>query len=150
MAIDYIELYQEQETKTYEERKAEYEAEGAAAAEDQFIVIQAEDATIKSSPTLYPISDRSSPAVMPYGASKIRVNAIGGLNWKLPGQWIEWEFEVEEDGLYQIALKRKQDQLRGVYATRSIMIDGKYPFQEMKRIRFNFNMEWQMRCAGRG
>lgn len=148
MAIDYIELYQEPETKTYEERKAEYEAEGAEAAEDQFIVIQAEDATLKSSPTLYPLSDRSSPAVTPYSASKIRVNAIGGLNWKLPGQWMEWEFEVEEDGLYQIALKRKQDQLRGVYATRSIMIDGKYPFQEMKRTRFSFNMEWQTDVLG--
>ncbi|MCA0755077.1 extracellular solute-binding protein [Paenibacillus sp. N4] len=148
MAIDYIELYQEPETKTYEERKAEYEAEGAAAAEGQFIVIQAEDATLKSSPTLYPLSDRSSPAVTPYSASKIRVNAIGGLNWKLPGQWMEWEFEVEDDGLYQIALKRKQDQLRGVYATRSIMIDGKYPFQEMKRTRFDFNMEWQTDVLG--
>lgn len=148
MAIDYIELYQEPETKSYEERKAEYDAEGAAAAEGQFIVIQAEDATLKSSPTLYPLSDRSSPAVTPYSASKIRVNAIGGLNWKLPGQWIEWEFEVEEDGLYQIALKRKQDQLRGVYATRSIMIDGKYPFQEMKRTQFAFNMEWQTDVLG--
>lgn len=148
MAIDYIELYQEPETKTYEERKAEYEAEGAAAAEGQFIVIQAEDATLKSSPTLYPLSDRSSPSVTPYSASKIRVNAIGGLNWKLPGQWIEWEFEVEEDGLYQIALKRKQDQLRGVYATRSIMIDGRYPFEEMKRTRFSFNAEWQTDVLG--
>ncbi|RAR42376.1 ABC transporter substrate-binding protein [Paenibacillus sp. MDMC362] len=148
MAIDYIELYQEPKTKTYEERKAGYEAEGAEAAEGQFIVIQAEDATLKSSPTLYPLSDRSSPAVTPYSTSKVRVNTIGGLNWKLPGQWIEWEFEVEEDGLYQFALKRKQDQLRGVYATRSIMIDGKYPFQEMKRTRFSFNMEWQTDVLG--
>jgi ABC-type glycerol-3-phosphate transport system substrate-binding protein len=151
MAIDYIELYQEPEIITYEERKAEYVAEGAEGAEaakGQFIVIQAEDATIKSSPTLYPLSDRSSPAVTPYSASKIRINAIGGLNWKLPGQWIEWEFEVGEEGLYQIALKRKQDQLRGVYATRSIMIDGKYPFQEMKRTQFSFNMEWQTDVLG--
>ncbi|WP_317890787.1 extracellular solute-binding protein [Paenibacillus arenilitoris] len=148
MAIDYIELYQEPVSKTYEERKAEYEAAGAAAAKGQFIMIQAEDAALKSSPTLYPLSDRSSPAVTPYSASKIRINAIGGLNWKLPGQWMEWEFEVEEDGLYQIALKRKQDQLRGVYATRSIMIDGKYPFHEMKRMRFSFNMDWQTDVLG--
>lgn len=148
MAIDYIELYQDQDLKTYEELKSEYEAEGLKPVEDQSILIQAEDATLKSSPTLYPVSDRSSPTVIPYDVSKIRINTIGGLNWKLPGQWIEWEFEVEEDGLYQIALKQKQDQLRGVYATRSLMIDGKYPFQEMKRIRFNFERDWQMNVLG--
>lgn len=148
MAIDYIELYQDQDLKTYEELKREYEAEGIKPVKDQSILIQAEDAMLKSSPTLYPVSDRSSPTVIPYDVSKIRINTIGGLNWKLPGQWIEWEFEVEEDGLYQIALKQKQNQLRGVYATRSLMIDGKYPFQEMKRIRFNFGRDWQMNVLG--
>ncbi|GIQ64516.1 ABC transporter substrate-binding protein [Paenibacillus cisolokensis] len=148
MAIDYIELYQEPELKSYDELKREYEANGIAPVKDQYLVIQAEDAVRKSSPTLYPVSDRSSPTVVPYHVSKIRVNTIGGLNWKLPGQWIEWEFEVEEDGLYQIALKRKQDQLRGVYATRNITIDGQYPFREMKRMRFNFDMDWKVDVLG--
>ena len=148
MAIDYIELYQDQQLKTYEELKNEYETEGIKPAQDQYILIQAEDATLKSSPTLYPVSDRSSPTVIPYDVSKIRINTIGGLNWKLPGQWVEWEFEVEEDGLYQIALKQKQNQLRGIYATRSLMIDGQYPFQEMKRLRFNFERDWGMNVLG--
>ena len=110
MAIDYIELYQDHALKTYEELANEYESEGLEPSRDQYMLIQAEDAKRKSSPTLYPTSDRSSPTVVPYDVSKIRVNTIGGVNWKLPGQWIEWEFEVEEDGLYQIALKQKQDQ----------------------------------------
>lgn len=148
MAIDYIELYREPDLQTYEEARAGYESAGIAPAQQQLIIVQAEDAAYKSSPTLYPISDKSSPSVMPYHVSKLRINTIGGLNWKLPGQWIEWEFEVEEDGLYQIALKRKQDQLRGVYATRSLMIDGQYPFQEMKRLRFDFHMDWQMDVLG--
>lgn len=148
MAIDYIELYQEERLKTYQELKQEYAAQGLKPAEGQFLQIQAEDAVVKSSPTLYPISDRSSPSVIPYHVSKIRINTIGGLNWRLPGQWIEWEVEVEEDGLYQIALKHKQDQLRGLFATRSLMIDGKIPFEEMKRVRFNFSMKWQMDVLG--
>ncbi|KAB8131064.1 extracellular solute-binding protein [Gracilibacillus oryzae] len=148
MAIDYIELYQEALPLPYEEVKEEYNAKGIEKTKDQYIIIQAEEATSKSSPTLYPLSDRSSPTVMPYHVSKLRMNTIGGLNWKLPGQWIEWEFEVERDGLYQIALKRKQDQLQGVYATRSITIDGKSPFEEMKRIRFNHNMNWEMDVLG--
>lgn len=148
LAIDYIELYQEAELLTYADLQAKYNEQGLKATSNQFIKIQAEDAVIKSSPTLYPITDRSSPTIEPYHMSKLRINAIGGMNWKLPGQWIEWEIEVEEDGLYQIALKRKQDQLRGVYATRSLMIDGQYPFEEMKRIRFNYNTDWSMDVLG--
>lgn len=148
MAIDYIELYQQQQPKSYEQLKSEYSNGDIRPAKDQYVLIQAEDAAYKSSPTLAPISDRSSPTVIPYDVSKIRINSIGGLNWKLPGQWIEWEFEAPEDGLYQIAFKEKQNQLRGVYATRSLMIDGEYPFQEMKRIRFNFHRDWQMNVLG--
>nr|WP_255570167.1 extracellular solute-binding protein [Cohnella sp. CFH 77786] len=148
MVIDYIELYQEQAPKSYAEVSNEYEAKGLKPAKDQYILIQAEEAKLKSSPTLYPLSDRSSPSVMPYDVSKLRINTIGGLNWKLPGQWIEWEFDVQEDGLYQIALKRKQDQLRGIYATRSLTIDGQYPFEELKRLRFDFNMDWQTDVLG--
>lgn len=148
MAIDYIELYQEKTVKPYAEVKQEYEAKGLAPVKELSLTIQAEKAVSKSSPTLAPLSDRSSPSVIPYDVSKIRINTIGGLNWKLPGQWIEWNVEVPEDGLYQIAIKRKQDQLRGVYSTRSLMIDGEYPFQEMKRIRFGFDTDWRMDVLG--
>lgn len=78
------------------------------------------------------------------------MNAIGGINWKLPGEWIEWEIDVPEDGLYQLALKVKQDQLRGIYATRSLTINGEVPFKEMKRIRFNYSPAWQTQVLGAG
>lgn len=148
MAIDYIELYQDRTLTTYAETKSAYEAAGIGPAKDQFLLVQGEDAILKSSPTLFPVSDRSSASVMPQDDSKIRINTIGGTNWKLPGQWIEWDIDVKEDGLYRIALKRKQDQLRGIYATRSLMIDGEYPFKEMKRIRFDFNRDWKMDVLG--
>ncbi|MGE5613530.1 MAG: extracellular solute-binding protein [Bacillota bacterium] len=148
MAIDYIELCQDEEVKTYDQMKKIYEETGLKPVENQCVIIQAEAAASKSSPTLYAISDRSSPLVVPYHVSKIRMNAIGGYNWRLPGQWIEWEIEVPETGLYQVALKRKQDQLRGIFATRSLTIDGRYPFQEMKRIRFYYDPDWQMDILG--
>ncbi|WP_110042479.1 extracellular solute-binding protein [Paenibacillus cellulosilyticus] len=150
MAIDYIELYRNSDVKTYAELKSEYEAEGLKPVDHQYVLIQAENAVYKSSPTLYPLTDRSSPTVIPYDVSKLRINTIGGLNWKLPGQWIEWEFEAPTDGLYQIALKEKQDQLRGIFATRSLTIDGEYPFKEMKRLRFDFGMDWSNDVLGNG
>ncbi|NUU79334.1 extracellular solute-binding protein [Paenibacillus xylanilyticus] len=148
MAIDYIELYREESIPAYTELQADYEAAGLKPADPVSIKVQGEEAVSKSSPTLAPISDRSSPSLEPYDVSKIRVNAIGGINWKLPGEWIEWDVDVPEDGLYQIGLKVKQDQLRGVYATRSLTIDGKIPFEEMKRIRFNYSPDWQTQVLG--
>lgn len=150
MAIDYIELYQEEDVPSYADLQASYETRGLKPATPVMLKVQAEQAASKSSPTLSPISDRSSPSLEPYHVSKIRINAIGGINWKLPGEWIEWEIDVPEDGLYQIALKVKQDQLRGIYATRSLTIDGKVPFKEMKRIRFNYSPSWQTQVLGAG
>ncbi len=148
MVIDYIELYQQVLAKTYDEVKQEYEEAGIEETEGQLIKVQAEDAVRKSSPTLFPLADRSSPTVEPYHVSKLRINTIGGVNWKQPGQWIEWEVEVKEEGLYQIGLKRKQDLLRGVYSTRNLTINGKQPFQEMNLIRFNYNLSWQTDVLG--
>ncbi|MGO4729163.1 extracellular solute-binding protein [Paenibacillus sp. 2KB_22] len=148
MAIDYIELYQEGEIPTYAELEATYASQGLKPAAPVMLKVQGEQAVSKSSPTLAPISDRSSPSLEPYDVSKIRMNAIGGINWKLPGEWIEWEIDVPEDGLYQIALKVKQDQLRGIYATRSLTINGEVPFKEMKRIRFNYSPSWQTQVLG--
>lgn len=150
MAIDYIELYQEEDVPSYADLQASYETRGLKPAAPVMLKVQAEQAASKSSPTLSPISDRSSPSLEPYHVSKIRINAIGGINWKLPGEWIEWEIDVPEDGLYQIGLKVKQDQLRGIYATRSLTIDGKVPFKEMKRIRFNYSPSWQTQVLGAG
>ncbi|GAA4062540.1 extracellular solute-binding protein [Amphibacillus indicireducens] len=149
MVIDYIELYQHELAPTYEEMKVEYQENNLEPVSDTFIKVQAEDAVRKSSPTLFPLTDRSSPTVEPYHVSKLRVNAIGGQNWQQPGQWIEWEVEVEEEGLYQIALKRKQDLLRGIYASRTLTVNGEVPFREMDVIRFNYSLDWRTDILGR-
>lgn len=148
MVIDYIELYQHHPAPTYAEVKADYEAQGLEPVSDQFIKVQGEDAARKSSPTLFPLMDNSSPTVEPYHVSKLRVNAIGGQNWQQPGQWIEWDIEVEEEGLYQIALKRKQDLLRGVYSSRRLTINGEVPFREVNVMRFNYNLQWSNDILG--
>lgn len=148
MMIDYIELYQHVPALDYQGKIAEYRENGIEPTKDQYIKVQAEDAIAKSSPTLFPLTDRSSPTVEPYHVSKLRVNTIGGVNWKQPGQWLEWEVEVEEEGLYQIALKSKQDQLRGLYASRSITINGEQPFEELNNIRFNYNLDWRTETLG--
>lgn len=106
-------------------------------------VIQGEDSTLRSSTSLYPLYDRSSSNTVPYSVSDIRLNMIGGEAWRVPGQWIEWEFSVPEDGYYNITIKGRQNYQRGFKSTRTLYIDGKTPFQEMKEIGFKYSNKWE-------
>lgn len=148
MVIDSIKLHPYKSPPAYEEVSKEYDSKGYKETIGHLIKVQGEDAVYKSSPTLYPITDRSSPSTEPYDVSKIRMNTIGGNNWRVPGQWIAWEMEVPEDGLYKIAIKSRQELLRGIYSTRSLQIDGEVPFKEMLQIPFFYNSDWQMNVLG--
>lgn len=110
--------------------------------------VQGEKMAYKSDPTLYPLNDRSSPITEPYHPYLIRLNMVGSDKWKLPGQWIEWEVDVPQDGYYKIGLQQKQDIERGVVSYRKLLIDGKVPFAEMEAIPFSYNTEWETKILG--
>jgi len=148
MLLRDITFLQAETPKTYAELKADYDALDYKPAGDQLVVVQGEKASYKSSPTLYPVSERASAAVAPYSASKVRINTIGGYNWRLPGQWISWEIDVPETGLYKIGLKTQQNWVRGTYAVRRLTIDGQVPFREMEEIEFKYKNGWRMDVLG--
>lgn len=107
-------------------------------------IVQGEDAYLRSPPSLYARYDRSSPATVPYSVSNTVLNYIGGDPWNKSGQWIEWEFEVPEDGYYNISVKARQAYQRGAVSSRTLYIDGKIPFEEVKEISFAYNTSWEM------
>lgn len=78
---------------------------------------------------LYPQQDQSSPSVSPSSAKALLNNSIGGNSWRLVGQWIEWDFDVPEDGYYDITLYDKQNFSRGIHVSRRITIDGEVPLK---------------------
>ena len=106
--------------------------------------IQGEDAVFRSSPTLYAIFDRASSNTEPYSASKIKLNAIGGDAWRVAGQWIEWEVEVPEDGLYNISFKARQNYNRGMVSSRNLTIDGVTLFTEATTLEFRYSTGWEL------
>lgn len=148
MAIDYLQVYQAPTAPSYAEVKAGYA--NLSSPSDTMIKVQGEHALYKSSPTLYPIPDHTSPSLEPYSVSKIRMNSIGGLNWRMPGQWLEWEIEVPEDGLYKVALKVKENLVRGIYSSRKLYVDGAIPFEEMANLKFYYDDDYQMSVLGEG
>ncbi len=104
--------------------------------------IQGEDSTLRSESSLYAKYDRSSPTTQPNSVTNTVLNYVGGEAWRSSGQWIEWEFEVPEDGFYKIMIKGRQNYARGSVSTRCVYIDGEVPFKEMKNVSFDYENDW--------
>lgn len=143
VVIAALRLYPYEDVPTYEEKLAEYAANGYKEGTDS-IYINAEMPTAVSEYTIYPIYDRSSAISEPQHATKIYRNTIGSDKWTTTGQWIEYEFDVENAGLYTINFRFKQSELTGMYTSRSVTIDGKTPFEEANYLRFNYSTDWQL------
>lgn len=133
------------ELKSYEEYLAEKKADGASEiAKSQAERIQAEDAYLKSSPTFRPENDRTSAAMEPYDPTYIVLNTIGGSSWSNNGDWIEWQADVPEAGLYKITTRAKQDENTGFSAVRTVSVNGEVPFTEATDIRFVYDSKFNV------
>jgi ABC-type glycerol-3-phosphate transport system substrate-binding protein len=106
--------------------------------------IQGEHAVRRSDPSLYPVYDRSSGATEPASVARIRLNMIGGYSWSMAGQWVEWEFNIPEDGMYRFSVKGRQNYNRGFVSNRSVMIDGQILCQELAAVPFSYSNKWNL------
>ncbi|MBH1941133.1 extracellular solute-binding protein [Mobilitalea sibirica] len=144
-AISELIIGQQEKLKSYEEYKTSIDTSKFQNSDLEFTLKkQGEDAEFRSSPTLYAIFDRASSNTEPYSAAKIKLNAIGGDAWRVSGQWIEWEFEVPEDGLYNISFKARQNYNRGMVSARRLTIDGEVPFEEASDVEFKYSTGWEL------
>ena len=109
---------------------------------DYIAIIQGEDSTRRSESSLYAKYDRSSPTTQPYSVTTTVLNYTGGDAWRSYGQWIEWDFEVPEDGYYNIAIKGRQNYQRGQVSSRAVYIDGEIPFAEASAVAFPYDNDW--------
>ena len=107
--------------------------------------VQGESAPLRSAPSLYARYDRSSSKTVPYSVMNTVLNYIGGDPWTHPGEWIQWDFEVPEDGYYNISIKARQMYQRGALSGRTIYIDGEVPFKDLEAVTFSYNTKWEMR-----
>lgn len=107
--------------------------------------VQGESAKLRSTPSLYARYDRASSLTEPYSVTNTVMNYIGGDSWTHPNEWIQWSFEVPEDGYYNISVKARQMYQRGSLSARSVYIDGVIPFQGMEQVTFAYDTGWEMR-----
>ena len=134
---------------TYAEYSAAQPADPAAETAKNFsLTIQGESAALRSEPSLYARYDRSSALTVPYSVKNNILNYIGGDAWTNPGEWIQWDFEVPEDGYYNISIKARQMYQRGALSARTVYIDGAVPFEELEAVTFSYRNNWEMRTLG--
>ncbi len=129
---------------TYEE----YLAANAGKAENNAnvapLVFETETPKYQSDESIYPLTDRTSAVTSPQDPKLQILNFIGGSeNFKTVGQWVEYEFEVEADGFYTIAMRSKQNDMSGMFASRTLYIDGDVPFAECRSLRFDYSKDWK-------
>lgn len=111
---------------------------------------------VRTSSTIYGASDRTS-AYNSYikdgeeqtaSPVKIILNTIGGSKWSSPGDWISWNVNIKEAGLYKISLRAKQNVSRGLFSSRKLSIDGAVPFSEAMNCKFVYSSDWNIVTLG--
>ncbi len=143
MAIKKLVVKGVEDTTTYEDYLAAQKGSDAIGEGVSYTqTIQGEAASLRSESSLYAKYDRSSPTTVPYSVMNTVLNYTGGDAWRTSGQWIQWDFEVPEDGYYHITVKGRQNYSRGSMSSRSVYIDGEIPFDELKEISFDYSNDW--------
>ncbi len=151
MTEEGIELY-ELAVRPYAEPPAyaEYIAAHGGAPVGKKVVIEGEGAALKSDGSLYPISDKASADTSPSSARHELLNTIGGSTWRKSGQWLQWDFSVPEDGLYEFSFRFRQNANVGMNSYRRVFIDDETPFRELLAVGFENSNSWQKQTLGDG
>lgn len=134
-------------TPTYEEYVSAF-VDTDASPEAETIELEAEKLSLKSDTTIYPSNEHVSAFTSPQDPRKSLLNVVGGDKWQTQGQWIQWSFDVEKDGLYTISFRYLQNYMSGKYVSRKLLLDGELPFQEASNLKFSYGSSWQTAAIG--
>lgn len=109
--------------------------------------VQAENADYKTASSLAPAIDMSSLYSQPNKGSRMALNIIGDA-WTNPGQSMTWIINAPDDGLYKLNIRLRQNKSQGLYASRTLLIDGLVPFAEAHGMRFTYSTDWKIFTLG--
>lgn len=147
-ALKQVLIFNDQKLPSYNEVKSEYEANNYKRASGDIKYMQAEDYSVKSSSTILADYDKSDCYTQPNSATKMLLNIIPSSKYQSPGQWLSWETDVEEAGLYSISIRARQKEKSGFTVSRRLYIDGEVPFEECNNISFKSSNKWYIKTLG--
>ena len=120
------------------------------------VKLESETPVALSNKTIYPIEDRSCAINSPTDPTRSVLNTVGGEKWNTVGQWVEYSFQVNSSGMYDIVSRFRQNVLDGMFTCRSFYMysdgvaadaAGYYngaPFSEALRATFDYGDDWQV------
>lgn len=131
--LDEIWLYRETPAKTYQEYQKANESRSDSA--EGMVTIQGEDFSIKSDSYIRS-ANVNNPELTPYNTYHRMINTLDGTSFDEAGQKVMWEFEVDQDGWYELGLKFTQNSAVNKTVYRRFELDGRVPFEEMEQVPF--------------
>ncbi|WP_214629551.1 extracellular solute-binding protein [Paenibacillus agaridevorans] len=132
---------------TSEQAGAPERADAPPAIETWYTLLEGERYEQKSHPSVQ-TGTINEPNVSPDGEGRLLYNVLDGQRWKRAGEWAEWTFEVPSAGWYEIDVKYYQGFVGKANAFRTVLIDGKTPFEELLHYPFPYNSKLEMHTLG--
>ncbi len=148
IAIGRIRFEHQAEPVPYAECAEQYRRNGYTDTSGILVKVQGEKNSAASDASIIPVSDRMMAATEPNDPARIRLNAIGGEKWEIAGQWVRWQIDVPEEGLYEIGIKARQNVLNGAYSTRKLYVNDQVPFAEAENLQFGYSTDWKLFVPG--
>lgn len=139
LALVSMEFVQPEVYPTYEEYKKSIKDKKVIT--DCEKIFEAENAKYKSTSTMVPVNDRTSALISPSDAYRILYNTINTSSQV--GDYAVWDFNAPEDGVYQLAIKYRQNSSTTVFPACNIYIDDEILFEEMQGVEFKYDRKWQ-------
>lgn len=125
---------------SYEEYIGRYDGNRGS----QTITIEAEEPSCFSSRSLIATTDLTSPKTSPQSAGYVRLNTLGGSNWKYAGDTVTYDFDVPEEGYYQLAIRFRQNYYNGIRTHRRLLVNGQVPYTQVECLAFPYAVGWQV------
>ena len=141
-----LELFSKESAKTYDEVMKDYEKKGYKNAKNGYIYIDAETPDAVSTNQIFATSDSVSPATEPQSAE---FNYRNIISTGAVGQWLDYEFDVKEAGIYSFMIRFRQN-ISASPVSRKILIDGEVPYDAAENVKFGFSENWQTAYAASG
>lgn len=147
--ITKIILTQPKEIISYDELQKSYVVEQKTT-QGKNLCFEAEDSTYVKELTDSVIGPQSNgdPATYPASIKNVKMNYIGGANYNSGNQTITWNFDVEQDGLYQLGFRVYRNYKNGLPCYYQIAIDGEVPCKELEAYEFAYSKKWYTEVLG--
>ena len=114
------------------------------ASPSETVTLEGEEPYLRSDSAILPKYDIQNASTTPANPEKMLLNALDSSNWTEPGQWVEWKFEIDHAGWYEIDIKAQQSDKSGMSVYRQILLDGEVPFAELEAYQFDYSNNWYM------